>query len=137
MRRRAAAVRAVFKPQHLGQAQSMEVHLPPRGSVGAWLFLEYLREPLARELHLFRSPVGIRSPNAILPSGVIPAMQADLEALVAHMTHDVAGTTSDVGSREEGTVQECLHAVVLDNRGALHLAHESRAEDAADGTPGA
>src|SRR5262249_999317 len=117
----------------LRKAQRMQVHLPPGGRVSTRRLPEDLREAFAAKLYLLGGPFIVRTCDTILPSRVIPAVQSHFEAFVADMAHDVAGAAPDVGTGEQRAVEPRLHAVVFNDRSALHLAHESWAEYAPDG----
>src|SRR5438132_13906261 len=103
MRVRAAAVRAVVETECLREPQGMDVHLPSRGAVRAWLGFEDVDETLARVLHLFRGPPRIRSEHAVLPLDVVPAMDAHLESGIANVSHHVGASASDVRARKQGS----------------------------------
>src|SRR6516165_4869594 len=67
---------------------------------------------------------------------MIPGMHTDLEAAACDLLHFAAATTADVRAGEQHSVQQRLQAVVLEHRGALHLAEEPAAERAPDRPPG-
>ena len=70
------------------------------------------------------------------PADVVPAVDAAFEAGVAYRLHLFAATLADVGPGQEGPVEQRAQPVVLQDRRARHLPHESAAEHAPHRTPG-
>src|SRR5205085_2386325 len=93
-------------------------------------------KPLAGEIHLLGGPVGAGAIEPILPFDVVPAMDADIEALVANAAHHMACPPAYVGAGQQSAVKQRFDAVVLDHRRPLHLAEEARTKHAFDRAPG-
>ena len=70
--------------------------------------------------------VGVGGRDAVLPVHVIPAVHADLEAVVAHRAHVIGGAPADVGARQQRAVQQRAPAVVLDAPTCAAPCRESR-----------
>src|SRR5438046_7514912 len=100
MRKHASPVGTELESQHLRKPQRMHVHLPARGTVRQRRLFEDFGKPLAREMHLLSGPFGAGAVEPVLPLDVVPAMDADVEALIAYAAHDVARPSADVGSRQ-------------------------------------
>jgi len=83
-----------------------------------------------RPLKLAPRPLGARLRHAVLPAHVVVAVHADLEAGIAHRAHHITRTRPDVRPGQQRAVEERAPAVVLEHRGATHLAQESRPERA-------
>ena len=73
--------------------------------------------------------------HVVLPAHMIVGVQADLEARVECAAHHIARAAPDVGSGQHHPVQQGLHAVVLEHRGARDLLRESLAKHPAQGAP--
>ena len=63
---------------------------------------------------------------------MIPGVDADLEARVAHAAHFGGAAPSDVGPGKQGAVEQGTYTVVRHHRSTPDLLHESRAQRAPD-----
>jgi hypothetical protein len=63
-------------------------------------------------------------------------VHTNLETGTSNGLHEGTRAPAYMRARKQNTVQKRLQAIVLENGGALYLAHESRAEDTLDGTAG-
>src|SRR5438046_9501129 len=104
MRVRAPTIGAVLESQGLSKTKRMQVHLPAGGRMSERRFLENLGKAFAPELHLPACPCGVRIADTVLPSGVIPAMQSELEVFVTHVEHHIVFGLCDVD-----TGGQCAH----------------------------
>jgi hypothetical protein len=59
-------------------------------------------------------------------------VDADFEAFIARPPHDVARAPADVGAGEQRAVEQRLDPIVANDRGALNLLEEPRAENPPD-----
>jgi hypothetical protein len=130
MRMGAAAVGAVFESQTLREPQRVHVHLPAGGAVGEWRRTEDFDVAVAGALHLGARPRGVGAGHAILPADVVPGVDARLETRVAGRAHDIGRAPADVGSGQQGPVEQRPDAVMPDDRGAPHLPEEAGPEHA-------
>src|SRR5450759_5875094 len=100
MRKHTPPVGTELESQHLRKPQRMHVHLPAGGAVRQRGLLEDVGKPRACKLHLLTRPHGAGAVEPVLPLDVVPAMDADVEALIAYAAHDVARPSADIGSRQ-------------------------------------
>jgi hypothetical protein len=63
-------------------------------------------------------------------------MDADLVARGTRLKHDMRTPPADVGARQQRAVEQGANAVMLNDRGALHLGKKTGAKYAFDGPPG-
>jgi hypothetical protein len=136
VRCRAAAVGAIVEAELLREAQRVRVHLPAGGAMGGRRRAEDGGVAFAGALHLAARPRGVGGRNAVLPPHVVVAVDARLVPAIAYRLHHVARAPSDVRTGQQRAVEQRAPAVMLDDRGAPHLAQETRAQHAADRAAG-
>src|SRR3989338_2972477 len=133
---RAARIRAVAEPQALRQAQCVAVRLPTGGGMGMRRFAENLLVTFHRALQLAPCPRFILVRHMILPADMVVAMNAGLEARIAHAAHNVGAFPADVRPGQQRAVQQGLDAVMLHHLSARYLAEKTGTEPALDRAPG-
>ena len=118
------------------QGRYVTVGLPSGRAVHERRPAEDLHELITGEGQLAACPRLTRPGDAILPAHVIPGVHADLEPALRNVLQLRGAAPADVRARQEHSVQQRLQAVVLQHRGALHLAEEAAAQDALDRSAG-
>src|SRR5262245_8254111 len=93
---RAARVRTVTEAEQLREPVRMAVHAPAGGAVHLGIRTKDVAEAVARQLHLTPGPRLAFLADLVLPAHVIVGVDADLEALVAHLAHDLGAAPADV-----------------------------------------
>src|SRR5256885_786622 len=124
---RAARIRGIGKA--LLEARGVSIGLPPSRGPSLRIGAKHLAKTRTGELHLALGPRRVSARDEVLPFHVVPAMDADLEARIAHTAHDLRAARADVRAGQERSIEQGLDAVVLHHGSAAHLGEEPGAED--------
>src|SRR3954467_4061612 len=105
---RAARIRGIGEA--LLEARGVSVGLPACRAPGFRIGAKHLAKARTGELHLALGPRRVPARDEVLPLDVVPAMDADLEACIAHPAHDLRAARADVRAGQEGSIEEGLDA---------------------------
>ena len=109
---RTSGIAAIGKFQLFLHAKSMFVHLPAGRTVRARRDAKNLYEPFGRHGHLMPGPPFSPGCNVVLPANVIIAMNPDVKACVAHLTHDRGRLSPNVRPRKQRAITQRLKPVI-------------------------
>ena len=110
--------------------RGVSVGLPACRAPSFCIGAKHLAKTRTGQLHLVLGPGRVPAGDKVLPFDVVPAVDADLEARIAHAAHGLRAPRADVRAWKERAVEQRLDPVVLDDGRSAHLGEKAGAEDA-------
>src|SRR6185295_8407827 len=121
----ATRIRTETETEPLREPVCMPIHLPASGAMDARRFAEDFLKAFAGEFHLPLRPLRICASHIVLPQHVIPGVDADFEARIPRIAHDLRAFTPDVRARQQRAVEQGFDTVMAYHGSAAHFAQKT------------